>query len=48
MVVEPYSTVADANPEWFDKIMQYGARRLDEYEDVLGMIPQGVELNAFT
>ena len=41
------STVVDANPEWLDKMMQYGARRLDEYEDVLGMIPQGVELNAF-
>ena len=42
------NTVVDANPEWLDKMMQYGARRLDEYEDVLGMIPQGVELNAFT
>lgn len=41
------STVVDANPEWLDKMMQYGARHLDEYEDVLGMIPQGVELNAF-
>lgn len=42
------STVVDANPEWLDKMMQYGARHLDEYEDVLGMMPQGVELSAFT
>ena len=39
--------VVDANPGWLGEMMRYGAIRLDEYEDVLGMIPQGIEIGAF-
>lgn len=36
----------DANPGWLGEMVRYGATRLDEYEDVLGMIPQGIEIGA--